>query len=546
LNPPARPGEASSRNAKLPAGESLSIDTLRPVVNALDQAVVIADAKGRITLFNPAADALYGSTLSSLLGHEWIPDNIYLPDKTTRCPKEKLPLWQAVGGETVQNVELYVRNAGPDGGRWISVTGRPLLDQGGKLQGAMTVARDVTQLKGLIESERQARGESSTEKRFRKLLEAAPDGILEVNADGKIVLVNQAAERMFGYTRDELLALNVEALVPAAMRGDHHRHRHAYAASPQTRPMGTGLELKAQRKDGSLFPVEISLSPNWTDGVMYVIALIRDISERKESEDRLRAVREQYTAELAVKNRQLELRNREVEKANRLKSEFLASMSHELRTPLHTIIGFSELLTEETEGPLNPKQKRFLGHVLQDSRHLLELINEVLDISKIEAGRLELQCEAFNFAECVVEVFAGIEQRARAKDLRLENRNTFKGLLYADRLRIKEVLYNLLSNAVKFTPEGGSIWLDASQQEESLHITVSDTGVGISEEEQEAIFEKFYQAGTTSGLREGTGLGLPITRKLIELHGGKIRVESSPGKGSRFIVILPVAGQRDS
>src|SRR5437764_6239952 len=333
------------------------------------------------------------------------------------------------------------------------------------------------------------------ENRFRRLLEAIPDAILEVDPQGQIVLINQVAEAMFGYSREELLGMNIESLVPAAMRSNHHHHRASYAASPQTRPMGIGLELKAKKKDGSLFPVEIMLSPNWTGGVLHVIALMHDISERKESQDRLRAIQERYSAQLFAANQALEARNEEAEKANRLKSEFLASMSHELRTPLHTIIGFSELLTEELEGPLNPKQKRFLGHVLQDSRHLLQLINEVLDISKIEAGRLELQCEAFDFTACVGDVLAGIQPKAVAKNIRVENRNTFADLLYADRLRIKEMLYNLLSNAIKFTPNGGLVWIESIADDSFLRLTVGDAGIGISPEEQAAIFEKFYQVG---------------------------------------------------
>jgi len=386
-----------------------------------------------------------------------------------------------------------------------------------------------------------ARQESSLESRYRRLLHTAPDAILEVNQEGQITLLNEAAERMFGYTRDELLGLNVDSLVPKSMRAGHAEHRASYAAKPNTRPMGTGLELQGQRKDGSLFPVEISLSPNWIEGELHVIASVRDISERKAVENRIRLLREQYTAELTLKNEQLEARNREVERANKLKTEFLASMSHELRTPLHTIIGFSELLAEQLEGPLTDKQQRFVGHILQDARHLLELINEVLDISKIESGRLELKRETFDFNQCVEEVLAGIRHQAATKNIVLENQNAFHDPLYADRLRLKEILYNLLNNAVKFTPEGGRVWIEAAREGDKLQISVCDTGIGIPEKEQPSIFEKFYQVGDiTGGVREGTGLGLPITKHLVELHGGTISVASQPGKGSSFRLALPL------
>ena len=384
--------------------------------------------------------------------------------------------------------------------------------------------------------------QSSMESHYRNLLHAAPDAILEVNEQGRIVILNEAAERMFGYSRAELLGLSVDQLVPAAMRGGHTQHRAAYGKRPKTRPMGTGLELQGQRKDGSLFPVEISLSPNWIEGSLHVIASVRDITERKAVEDRIRLLREQYTAELTIKNEQLAARNREVEQANRQKNEFLASMSHELRTPLHTIIGFAELLSEQLEGPLGEKQQRFVGHILQDARHLLELINEVLDISKIESGRLELKCEWFDFNQCVEEVLAGIRHQAATKNVTLENKNHFQSSLYADRLRVKEILYNLLNNAVKFTPEGGRVWVEASSEGDTLHVSVNDTGIGIPEKEHPSIFEKFYQVGDTrGGVREGTGLGLPITKHLVELHGGSISVDSRPGQGSSFRLTFPLA-----
>jgi signal transduction histidine kinase len=260
------------------------------------------------------------------------------------------------------------------------------------------------------------------------------------------------------------------------------------------------------------------------------------------AEERLRRVQEEYTQRLAETNAELEMTNRELERANRLKSEFLASMSHELRTPLHTIIGFSELLGEELEGPLNEKQMRFVQHIHKDSLHLLELINDVLDISKIEADRLELRPEAFDFTALIAESLASVRSLAEAKSHTLETASDVPTAVEADRLRIKQVLVNLLSNAIKFTPEGGRIRLEARVQDSFVVVSVRDTGIGIPMEEHESIFEKFHQVGaTTKGVREGTGLGLAITKRLVEQHGGGIWVQSQPQQGSTFSFTLPIS-----
>jgi PAS domain S-box-containing protein len=387
---------------------------------------------------------------------------------------------------------------------------------------------------------RSAERVASEDRRFRELLEAAPDAILEVDGEGRIVTLNSMAEQLFGYKRAELLNQPVELLVPAEVRHGHPTHRANYWAKPATRPMGTGLLLSAQRKDGSKIPVEISLSPVQLEEGFRVTAIIRDVSERRRAEEWLRTVQIKYTEELAAKNRELELRNKEVEQANNLKSEFLSGMSHELRTPLHTIIGFAELLSEETQGPLNEKQKRFLGHIHRDSQHLLALINDVLDLSKVESGRLELQREPFQLTEAIEETVSSIQPRGDVKSILIET-SVVPQQLYADRLRFKQILYNLLSNAVKFTPEGGRVWIETAVENGFMVTSVCDTGVGIPAGEHESVFDKFYQVGQRqAGGHEGTGLGLAITRHLVEKHGGTIRLESEPGKGSRFTFTVPL------
>ncbi|HEY3835573.1 MAG TPA: ATP-binding protein, partial [Bryobacteraceae bacterium] len=358
----------------------------------------------------------------------------------------------------------------------------------------------------------------------------APDSIIEVDREGLIVLCNAATEKLFGYSREEILGKAVETLIPEASREAHKRHRAGYWETPVTRPMGMGLTLHAQRKDGSRFPVEISLSPVRSDDGFRVTAIVRDVTERKIAEEQIRAV-----------NQQLQQRNQEVERANRLKSEFLASMSHELRTPLHTILGFTELLEEEVDGPLTERQKRFVSHVHQDAQHLLELINDILDLSKIEAGKMDLRFEVLDARQAVEEVVASLQGKADTKRLMVENRIETDCAVRADRVRFKEIFYNLLSNAVKFTLEGGSIEIACVRQESKVSFSVKDTGIGIAREEQSSIFDKFYQVGsTTKGVREGTGLGLAITKQLVEMHGGSIRVESDTGKGSTFTFTIPV------
>ncbi|HXL22522.1 MAG TPA: HAMP domain-containing sensor histidine kinase [Candidatus Dormibacteraeota bacterium] len=244
---------------------------------------------------------------------------------------------------------------------------------------------------------------------------------------------------------------------------------------------------------------------------------------------------------LAAVNALLEIKNRELDRATRLKSQFLANISHELRTPLTAILGYSGLLLKQIPGQLNEKQHRFVAHMENGAKHLLALINDILDLSKIEAGELELKTEDFLVADAAQEVLSMIGPHARAKSIALESHIAEGIAVHADFLRFKQLLTNLLSNAVKFTPESGAVRLDSRADGKFVLTSVSDTGTGISPEEQQRLFRDFFRAtNAKEGAIDGTGLGLAITKRLVEQHGGTITVKSELGKGSCFAFSLPL------
>jgi PAS domain S-box-containing protein len=486
---------------------------------------------------------------------------------------------------------------------------------------------------------------------FHALVDAAPDGVICCDHGGVIVLVNAEIERMFGYTREELVGQRIELLVPEAARGQHGQHVADYTAAPRLRPMGIGMELNGRRKDGSEIPVEISLSPIQSPGGLVVTAGIRDVTERRKLErdnrranaylvsavdsvrdafalfdehDRvimvnsagrqlfgpsggaiiglpfdallersLRAgvfdfsnesrdalyqrwlayhrapsgtlevrtgtgrylrVRDSRTAEHGTVStiadvtddveRADELRSsREVaEAASAAKSEFLSSMSHELRTPLNAILGFAQLLERDRKQPLSERQIERLRHVLRGGEHLLRLIDDVLDLSRIESGRIMVSPEPVDVRGVIDEVITTLEPMASRAGIAIQ-RNELPEVprVVADRTRLAQILMNFGSNAIKYGKRDGQVQFAVVEPDPAtVRITVLDDGIGIPADKRDKVFEPFQRAGQETGPIEGTGIGLTITKRLAEMMKGRVGFSSEVDRGSAFWVEMPI------
>jgi PAS domain S-box-containing protein len=379
----------------------------------------------------------------------------------------------------------------------------------------------------------------------------ATEGILVASENGEIIRINPSAEKLFGYEPGELLGKKIETLVPRRLTEKHVSSRNKYHENPHPRSMGAGMELNGLKKNGTEFPVEISLSPYTNENGRRVIAFIIDITIRKQAEEKLK----NYSVELEkqVKNRTLILEEAIVElektkkdlhnalekerELNELKSRFVSMASHEFRTPLTTMLSSLSLVTKY--GELNDlvNQQKHAGKIKTSINNLTDILNDFLSVSKLEEGKIEYNPEELNIKEYIDDVLAEIKPMLHGGQVLIHN-HSGKEVASIDKKLLKNILFNLTSNAIKFSPGGKPIEVGTFVQNSSVKITVKDSGIGIPKEDQKHLFERFFRGHNAINI-QGTGLGLNIVTKYVELMNGTIHFESKENQGTTFTIIIP-------
>jgi PAS domain S-box-containing protein len=472
------------------------------------EAIVASTEDGTIVFWNRAAEALFGHARAAALGRNL--EDLVVPAERVAEAREARARTLSAGAAFYESVRRR-KDGSP---LYVGISSRAWRDPSGRLC-VLSTETDITDVRASRDAQRVA-------SRFSTLIESMPDGIVVVNLTGRIVYTNRQAEDLFGYARGELLGKAVEVLLPERFRRTHVGHRAGYFGQLRTRAMGAGLELRGRRRDDTEFPVEISLSPLAVEDGTLAVSAIRDVTDRRKIESTLQE------------------KNEELARAIEAKDRFLATMSHELRTPLNAIIGFTGTLLMKLPGPLNEEQEKQLQTVQSNGRHLLSLINDLLDLARIEAGKVELGHDRIACRAVLEEVAASLRPQAAAKGLELRMELPPSEIeLATDRRALAQILLNLATNAIKFTETGGVTLALARSRPGRVRFTVADTGVGIAAEDQARLFEEFMQVGAHERRVGGTGLGLHLSRRLAELLGGRIAFASEPGRGSRFEFEVP-------
>jgi PAS domain S-box-containing protein len=405
-----------------------------------------------------------------------------------------------------------------------------------------------------------------TDDAFREIFQSMSEGILMVDESGKIVVANPIAEQIFGYDKNELTGVSLESLLPERYRGRHINFRKGFNAHPEPRRMGFGRDLTALRKDGVEFPVEISLSYTRVKGKLLVMSFISDISQRKKAEEALKRSEEQlivYAAELEKKvqsrtealhktiqklENEVTERKRAEEEArgalekerelNELKTKFVSIASHEFRTPLSAVLSSASLINQYNERGETEKVDKHVQRIKSSVNHLTSILNDFLSLGKLEEGVIDINREQLvlkDFSDSINEEMSPLLKQGQQLAIEFEPGTE----IYADSRILRNILFNLISNASKYSPEHKTILLKFEKQNGELIFSVRDEGIGIPDEDQRHLFERFFRA-SNSGNIQGTGLGLNIVKRYAELLGGTISFTSDYGKGSIFTVAVPI------